>query len=106
MFVQKQVESQLYRNGTDIAAVYNGLAESVAHFDEFCIIYCCMVNTVVISMSMIGIKTPRHENKFIKIVNGKALQLPWHPSQKDQLVRAPIAMLISRSAYFVARANS
>ena len=74
--VQKQVESQLYRNGTDIAAVYNGLAESVAHFDEFCIIYCCMVNTVVISMSMIGIKTPRHENKFIKIVNGKALQLP------------------------------
>jgi hypothetical protein len=47
----------------------DGLAEIAAHFAEFHIIYCCVDNTVVISMSMIQIKTPRHENKFIKIVN-------------------------------------
>ena len=62
-------------------------------------------------MSIIQIKTPCRKNKFIKIVN----QIKWQakldgylatPHNKNQLVRAPIAMLISRSAYFVAKANS
>ena len=65
------VESQLWRNGADIAAgtIVDALAEIAAHLTEFRIIYCCVGKIVVISTFMIGIKTSHHENKFIKIVN-------------------------------------
>ena len=59
-----RVESHLYRNGADRC-----LAEIAAHFIEFRNAYCCVGNTVVIGTSMIRIKTPHRENKFIKIVN-------------------------------------
>ena len=48
--------------------IIDALAEIPAHFAKFRIIYCCVGNTAVISTSMIQIKTPRRENKFIKIV--------------------------------------
>ena len=41
-----QIESRLYRNSADIATFEIGLAEIAAHFAKFCIIYCCLDNTV------------------------------------------------------------
>ena len=52
-----------------LRTIVDGLAEIAANFAEFRIIYCCVDNTVIISMCRIRINTPRRENKFIKIVN-------------------------------------